>query len=258
MAITSPKGLLSALRTLTVISWPGKEGKDIASALPWFPVIGLVLGTVLYATACAWRLLPISPWPAAAALILLVVEVWLTRGLHLDGLADWADSLGGLLNRETRLEIMKDSHVGTFGVLALILILMAKWMALERMMSSGSMIWIIPLLVISRDMMVELIVTLPYARTGQGMGKAFVDGASQGHRFVSHGLGLLICIPFGPLGPASYFFSVLLTRAYGRRCQKGFGGITGDLLGAWNEMSEVVLFLLYALPGKDILSYTGW
>ena len=108
---------------------------------------------------------------------------------------------------------MKDSHVGTFGVLALILILMAKWMALERIVSSGSMIWIILLLIISRDMMVELIVTLPYARTGQGMGKAFVDSASQRHRLFSHMLGLLFCIVFGPLGLASYLFMVLLTWA---------------------------------------------
>ena len=153
---------------------------------------------------------------------------------------------------------MRDSNVGAFAVLALIVTLLAKWIAFERIVASGSILWIILLLILSRDMMVELIATLPYARKGDGMGRDFVAGASQGRRFVSHGLGLIFSLPFGPIGPALFLLSLLLTQAYRRTCQKAFGGITGDLLGAWNEMLEVILLLLCALPGKDILSYTGW
>jgi len=153
---------------------------------------------------------------------------------------------------------MRDPGVGAFGVLALILALTAKWIAFERIVASGSMLWIILILIFSRDMMVELIATLPYARSGRGMGRDFVAGASPGRRFISHGLGLIFSIPFGPIGPALFLLSILLTRAYGRRCQKIFRGITGDLLGTWNEVLEVILLLLCALPGKDILCYTGW
>ncbi len=252
------KGLLSAFRTLTVISWPGKESKDLSSALPWFPVVGLVLGLILYAIAWAWMQLPFSQWPAGGAVIILAVEIWLTRGLHLDGLADWADSIGGLFSREKRLEIMRDANVGAFGVVALILLLMAKWIALERIFSAGSIIWVLVILIISRDMMVELITTLPYARSGDGIGRDFVDGASSRHRFISYILCLIFCIPFGPLGLAFLGLALFMTWLFRRQCRRGFGGITGDLLGTANEMVELFLLVLCAMPGKNILCYTGW
>ena len=254
----SIKGLPSAFRTLTVISWPGRESKDFSCALPWFPVVGLVLGLILYAIAWAWMQLPFSQWPPGGAVIILAVEIWLTRGLHLDGLADWADSIGGLLSREKRLEIMRDANVGAFGVVALILLLMAKWIAFERILSVGSIIWVPVILIISRAMMVELITTLPYARSGDGMGRDFVAGASPRHRFMSHILCLIFCILFGPLGLAVFGLAVFVTWIFRRRCRRGFGGITGDLLGTANEMVEVFLLVLCAMPGQRILCYTGW
>ncbi|MBW1806050.1 MAG: adenosylcobinamide-GDP ribazoletransferase [Deltaproteobacteria bacterium] len=254
----SIRGLATAFRTLSIISWPGKESDDLSSSLPWFPIAGLVLGLILYAIARALMALPFTLWASGTALIILAAEVWLTRGLHLDGLADWADSLGGILQREKRLAIMKDTNVGVFGVLALILALAAKWLAFERLLASGSIVWLLAALILSRGMMVELITTLPYARTGEGMGRAFVKGASQGHRFVSLALCLLFCLPFGPFGLVLFVLAGIVTRLFRARCQKGFGGITGDLLGTANEMIEICLLMVCALPGKGILSYTGW
>ncbi|MBN1847675.1 MAG: adenosylcobinamide-GDP ribazoletransferase [Deltaproteobacteria bacterium] len=238
-------GLLSAFRTLTILSWPGRESKDLSSALPWFPVAGAVLGLFLYALTCLGMLLPFDPWHRGMAVGVLLAGVWLTRGLHLDGLADWADSIGSF-SRERRLEIMKDSHIGAFGVMALILLLMTKWLAYERLLSSGSMVWILIIMAISRSMMVELITTLPYARTGDGMGRPFVEGASLRYRLISHIVCLLFCLPFGPMGFVLWGLALILTRIFRKRCQKGFGGITGDLLGTANEMVEVVLLFLCA------------
>jgi adenosylcobinamide-GDP ribazoletransferase len=252
------KGLSTAFKTLTIISWPGREGKDLSSSLPWFPLIGIVLGTLLFLVARGWMLLPFSQWPAGGAFVILSLEIWFTRGLHLDGLADWADSLGGMLSKEKRLEIMKDSNVGAFGVLALILMLLAKWLVFERFISSGSVIWIIIVPVISRSMMVELMTTLPYARTGNGMGRDFVKGASLRHRCISYLLCIVFCVPFGPIGLGLMAFALIETRIYRNRCKKGFGGITGDLLGTGNEITELILFLICAIPGRDILLYTGW
>jgi len=252
------KGLATAFRTLTVIPWTGKKGEDFSASLPWFPVVGLALGLILYAIAYIWTLLPVSQWSAGAALLIVAIEIWLTRGLHLDGLADWADSIAGGNDREKRLAIMKDVRLGAFGVLALILAVMAKWLAFERILSAGSAIWLLFILIVSRDMMVELITTLPYARSGEGMARPFVTGASEKHRQAAHLLSLGFCVPFGPLGLAFMILARLLTWMFRSRCQNRFGGITGDLIGTANEMVEISLLVICALAGKGILCYTGW
>jgi adenosylcobinamide-GDP ribazoletransferase len=252
------KGLVIALRTLTLISWPGKESEDLSTSLPWFPVVGLFLGLILYGIGYIWTKLLLSQWMAGTALLMVGVEVWLTRGLHLDGLADWADSIGGFQEREKRLAIMKDVSLGAFGVMALILALMAKWIAFERILIIGSFIWLLPIFALSRGMMVDLITTLPYAREGEGMARSFVKGASPKHRLASNLISLGICLPFGPVGLAFFGIAGFMTFLFKGRCRKRFGGITGDLLGTANEMLETCLLMVCALPGKILLYYTGW
>lgn len=255
---SSISGLGSALTTLTVLRWPGAEGKDLSDSLPWFPLVGLIIGLILYAIGRIWSLLSFMKWPAGAALVMVAVEVWITRGLHLDGLADWADSTGGLLDRGTRLAIMKDVRVGAFGILVLIMALAAQFLALERLLSSGSLIWLPAVFMLSRGMMVELITTLPYARKGEGMAGPFVKGASQRHRMISHILSLGFCALYGPLGPALFGLAGLIVWLFRGYCRHRYGGITGDLLGAANEMVEVGLLMVCAMPGKTVLDYTGW
>lgn len=251
------KGLLTAFRTLTIISWPGKEDNDLAGSLPWFPVVGLILGLILYVLAVVWSVMSVE-WIWGAALILLVAEVWVTKGLHLDGLADWADSIGGFLQKEKRLEIMKDKHMGAFGVIVLIIALMAKLLAFGQILSSGSFVWVILVMVISRGMMVELMTTLPYARSGEGMARPFVKSAGQKHRVVSHLLTFICCLLFGPVGILFFILSWVIIFVFGRRCLKVFGGITGDLLGTSNEMIEIILLFICSFLGSSLLSYTGW
>ncbi|SPD75882.1 Cobalamin synthase [uncultured Desulfobacterium sp.] len=252
------KGFISAVRTLTIIPLPGKEDEDLSKAIPWFSLVGVILGLIIYAAGRLWLFLPISPWHAGGALLILILQTWLTRGLHLDGLADWADSIGGF-ERERRLAIMKDVSLGAFGVLALILALMAKWLLFERLLASGSFVWIIAIIAVSRGMLVELQVTLPYARKhGEGMAGAFINGASKRHRLISFILTFAICIAFGPVGIGLFFSAWLITRLYAARIRSQFGGITGDLLGTANEILEISQLALCALPGHAMVCYTGW
>ena len=252
------KGFNTALRTLTLIPWPRKESEDLSDSLPWFVVVGLLLGLILYCLALLWRLVPFPAWPAGIGLIMVGAETWLTRGLHLDGLADWADSFGGIRDTEKRLDMMKDARTGAFGVMALVLAVAAKWMAFQRLFSCGAVIWILPILALSRGMMVELLATLPYARKGAGTARAFAEGASTGHRWISHLACLVLCGFYGPFGLAAWAVAWVIQRLFAARCRNQFGGITGDLLGTANEMVEVGLLMLCALPGAWIMDYTGW
>ena len=246
------RGLVTAIRTLTVIPVPGKEGEDYSAALPWFPVVGLTLGAILYAAAFLWELLPFDQWAWGCAIVLSALLIWLTRGLHMDGLADWADSLGGF-DRERRLSIMKDSSLGAFGVIALVLGIIFKLIAFERIVLSGTYAILIIIPVISRCMLVELQTTLPYARSEQGMAGVFIENARNSYRIVSHTFTLVICVFGGLAGVFLYLSAFAVTLFLKGIFRRQFNGITGDLLGASNEIIEVVILMIAAIPGTMIL-----
>jgi len=251
------KGLRSAIRTLTILPCKGGENENLADSLYWFVGTGLLLGLILFSFGALWQWMLPSPWPLGGAVLMVSLEIFLTRGLHLDGLADWADSIGGF-GRQKRLTIMKDVSVGAFGSLALILDVALRVAIFSRLMSSGSLIWILAVSVISRDMMVGLITTLPYARSGEGMAGPFVAGASKEHWVFSHCLCLMVCLFFGPLGVGLFFLGWGFTTLYGKRCRKQFGGITGTCWGTANEMVSLLLLLFCAAWGETIMSVTSW
>jgi adenosylcobinamide-GDP ribazoletransferase len=245
------------MRTLTAIPIPGIESRELSSALPWFPVVGLVLGGVLLSSGLAWAALPFPQWPAGCAMLLLILNVLLTRGLHMDGLADWADSIGGF-GREKRLAIMKDVSVGAFGTLALIMAMMIRGVVYYRLAFSDTLIWIMLVMMISRSMLVELVTTMPYARSGDGMARPFIENATGSQRGVSFMIALALSLLFGPIGAALLVVAWMITLIYKAYCRRNFGGVTGDLLGAANELIEIVLLTACALPGHYIADFAGW
>lgn len=251
------KGLITAIRTLTVFPWQGEESKNLSDSLVWFPVVGLFLGVTLYGVGRLCSFLSFGNWPAGVAIIIVGAEVVFTRALHLDGLADWADSLGHF-EKETRLKIMKDSNLGAFGVLSLVLILTTKWVAYGRLLDSGSLIWILLAFVLSRAMMVGLITGLPYCRAEQGTATPFVTGALPKHLVISRIISLGMCLPFGWPGLALFGITEALARLFKNYFYRRFGGITGDLLGASAEIGGTSLLIICAFPGEHLLSYSGW
>ena len=209
-----------ALTFLTKAPWPRRPpaaSGDLASFLFWFPWVGAVLGLIFLG---AWLgLSRVLPLPAAAGL-LLGLSVWITGGLHLDGLADTMDGLGGGRTPEQRLRLMKDSRVGAFGVMSLVLVLLLKFACF---LAAGQQGWraefiLFPLL--SRWGMVFLAYLSPYARPEGGLGEAMTTVS----RRTAAGAGVLIW---------------LLSRYF----KKTLGGVTGDVLGAANEVVEVAVLV---------------
>jgi len=255
----SVPGLTTAFRTLTILPVPGREASDPAASLPFFPVVGGVLGLIVWSLSLSNRLFPDNGWPAGAAALMLVAGSLLTRGLHLDGFADWIDAVGGAWDRERRLAIMKDPCLGAFGAIALALLLLAKWIALTRLVTSGTAVWVILVLAASRTMQVDLAVRLPYARPEKGTGHPYVTGAAMWHLVVAMSAAVGIALGgYGPLGLGVLGVGVGVTRVFGAWCRSRLGGITGDLLGAGNELVELCLLFLLAAPGPRLLAYSGW
>jgi adenosylcobinamide-GDP ribazoletransferase len=250
-------GLTTALRTLTILPVPGRENGDFSSSLPWFPVVGLILGTAAALFGHVWFHVA-GGWSSGGSALLLTGTVFLTRGLHLDGLADWADALGGRPDREIRLAIMKDPGLGTFGATALIADLLLKWVALERILAVGSAWTLLLPLVVSRTMMAEMASVLPYARSEPGTAEPFVRGASAGRRWAALILGFSLASMWGADGVLIFSGAWAATRLFSLHCSRVFGGVTGDLLGALNEILEAGILTACAcvLPGPGALWYT--
>jgi adenosylcobinamide-GDP ribazoletransferase len=232
-----------ALTFLTKLPWPWRgpaEAAALARSMFWFPWVGAVLGLIFWG---AWTgLAKILPGPAAAAL-LLVLTVWVTGGLHLDGLADTADGLGGSRTPAECLRIMKDSRLGAFGVLSLILTLLLKFsLFLSLAASTGGTKALLLYPVISRWGMVLLAYLSPYARPEGGLGQAMTLGVSPGVLAgASLSAGALSWLILGAPGLVLFVAAGALVWLGSLYFQHRLGGITGDVLGATNEVLEVLI-----------------
>jgi adenosylcobinamide-GDP ribazoletransferase len=247
------KGLITAIRTLSILPVPGKDAERMASSLPWFPIVGFILGSICYAAAMLMGLVTKNIWPEGTAIVVLGCGILLTRGMHLDGLADWADGFGGGRDKQKILAIMKDPHVGAFGVISLVLIVAVKWMALTRLIVMHEAPVIIVSYIVSRTMQVELASSLPYAREEGGTAAPFVHGACFLHRIAALCVCavLLIAVDGFFIGIAALVIGWLVCRIFAWHCRRRMGGITGDLLGAGSEITETAIFFIGAIGGRS-------
>jgi adenosylcobinamide-GDP ribazoletransferase len=247
------RGLITAVRTLTVLPVPGHDAEKMASSLPWFPLVGFMLGGFLYVIARLIGLIADNDWPQGAAMVLTGCGILLTKGLHLDGLADWADAFGNLHDKNKTLAIMKDSHIGAFGATAIAFILLAKWIFLTRIIDSGSLNCIISASIVSRTMQAELATTLPYARAEEGIAAPFVRGARFHHRCIAITSALaMLALLNGLAGLIMVAVGWIACKGFGLWSKKRIGGVTGDVLGACSELIETLTLFLCALLGKTI------
>ena len=253
--------LRTAVRTLTIIPIPGRDASDLSASLIWFPVVGLLLGLSLHGLALLSGVLVPGGWPEGTAFLVMATGIGLTGALHVDGLADWADGFFGAADRERALEIMKDSSLGTFGTVAILLTSMAKWIALTRLVTFGATAttWIVVAYILSRTVQADLAARLPYARKEGGTAAPFVGHSTASIRFSALLLGLALTMAIcGPLGAAVWASAVIFSYGYGAWCQRRLGGVTGDVLGAASELSETAVLLLAAAGVAHLSELTSW
>jgi adenosylcobinamide-GDP ribazoletransferase len=216
-------------------------------AMAWFPLVGLILGAILViSNSLLAALLPDLP----AAALLLVVWVALTGGLHLDGFIDCCDGLLATQPAERRLEIMKDSRVGAFGVLGAFCLLLVKFSALAALAPPERATWLLVVPVLSRWTMVWAAWRYPLARP-DGFAAWFRRGLGWSHAAIAGGTALLIALFVHGLAGLGSFAAVwlvaILVAAWVRR---RIPGLTGDVYGALNELSEVVGLLLAVVSSQ--------
>lgn len=239
--------LLIALQFLTRLPVPLRgqpnEGETGRSLL-YYPLVGLLIGLLL--AAIAWVLADIPAMLRAA--IVLVAWVLLTGALHLDGLADSADAwAGGHGDRDKTLAIMKDPRCGPVGVVALVMILLVKFAALEPIASSREWTTLILIPVLGRTALPLLFLTTPYVRPG-GLGA--VLAGYQRHRAGALVVLVTAIAVVAGLGAAALWLLLasagvfLMLRSL---MIKRLGGTTGDTAGALVEAIETAGLVTAAL-----------
>ncbi|MGV1099966.1 adenosylcobinamide-GDP ribazoletransferase [Thiovibrio sp. JS02] len=229
-----------AIAFLTIVPLPlpaQLSGEQLARSAAFFPLAGWLLGCLL-AGAC-WVFVYLQLPALVAAVLLVGLAAWLTRGLHLDGVADLADGLGGGHEPARRLAIMKDSATGAFGVISLVLLLALKISCLATLYEKGQAIFFVffAMPVTARWAMATLAFRTSYPREG-GTGHSFVGKVRGGDL----ALGALFMLPLlvwqWPLALAILAAGLLPAVTLRFLAQKALGGITGDVLGAACELAE--------------------
>jgi len=214
---------------------------ELGRAVGFFPLVGAVLGLALAGLGAALADTPLAP--SLAALLLVVALALLTGGLHLDGLADLFDALGGGRgDRGRMLEIMRDSRVGAHGAAALVLVLLAKVLALGQVLARHDLAAVIAFPAVARWAVGPAIVFVPYARQ-EGLGRAFKGAAGPGQLVLGTliTVALVAALEVRLLVPMAAALGVVALLALAVR--RHLGGLTGDVYGAAIELGEVTVLL---------------
>ncbi len=237
------KAFFSALSTLTILPVPRRfqcDEKSLAASIVYFPLVGLFVGALL--AVLVYLLKPIlSPLPLAA--VLLFVSVVLTGGLHLDGVADLADGLGAGGSPERILAVMKESQIGAFAVIALVLVLLLKFSLFFEIIEKGRWLDFLLMALLSRWAMALAAFLGKYPRA-VGTGLPFIGKISGMQILFATGFTLLISgLILGVSGLFAMALATLITVSFVSYLKQKLGGMTGDGLGALNEKVEVLLML---------------
>ena len=224
---------------------------ELAASMAWYSTVGLMLGGIL---ALSDIVLNRVFAQEVVNILLIVLLVSLTRGLHQDGLADTLDGLAGGRTPVDRLSIMRDPRIGAMGATGLFLSLILRYAGLMALPQSIRFPALICMPALGRCAMVVLAWLVPYARTGGGLASPFLTHLSIVHVMGST-LVLTVAIMVG-LGVTAtivtMIVSCIILLSIQALCRVFFGGITGDTLGATNEIIEI-LFLLF-IPLVLVLS----
>lgn len=248
---------IALLTRIPVGRWMPDDWADdrLAASAVWYPVVGVVITAVLMSLA---YILPIEMSAWVASLIIVGCWVAITGALHLDGLADSVDAiyaghaiLDHELSRNRILHVLKDPAVGVMGVVSLLFILMAKWVLVANLWPAVD-VSLLCAIVIARAMALIFMVTTPYSPyvSKAGLGAVIAEKTNKHHVLVVSGI---LCLCFWIYFSVQQFLIIavaLLVLFYWWKhfWVKKLDGFVGDTIGAFIELTEVlVLLLLYCL-----------
>lgn len=245
------KRLIGIIQFMTRIPIPIDTGfdEDFHKSIIYFPIVGLVLG-ICYLLVAQLGLALFNPY--ITAVLVLASEVILTGGLHLDGLGDSFDGLYSYRDKEKILEIMKDSRLGTNGLLAILIVFLLKVGFLNSLLEQNILWPILTMPVVARSMQVIACYRTKTPRE-KGMGNIFIGKVSTA--YLMGVMMLMLGINLGSMylieGPILYVREIITllimivgVKLFVRSVYKKIDGITGDILGCICELSELMYLMI--------------
>jgi len=243
-------GLRTAGIFLTRVPLGDDPDQDLSAAVPWFPVVGAVVG--LLAGGVYLGAAMVLPAAAAAALAVTVAAL-VTGAFHHDGLADMADAFGGGWDTEQRLHILKDSRHGTYGVMALVCAVVIQVAAIGALPGLVGLAALVAAHTLGRAAAVALMGILRPA-AGHGLGVDYTTAARRGHILLAVGAGVGIgLLVLGPAAALCVLAAAAVVAVVGALAQRKIGGLVGDVLGAAEQVAETAVLLTVAA-----LWQAGW
>lgn len=228
---------LVLLTRLPVPALPNHAFAHPARAVWAYPVVGLILGLIVWLISWICSAFGL-PAPIAAGIVLGAL-ILLTGAMHEDGLADTADGLWGGHDTARRLEIMKDSRIGAYGVLALIVAMGLRWLGLTEVSWAG----LVTALVVSRAVMPPLMLALPHARS-TGLSHS-VGGPSKGPVLIGILIAATVAIGLNSTtGALALVVAIFVVGLIGLIAKAKIGGQTGDILGATQLCTEIAVLIV--------------
>lgn len=221
------------------------KDSDFIKGIKLFPIIGLIIGFIMYIPVFLKDIIHIP----VIVLFSWLIYIWITGGLHIDGLGDTFDGIFSNRDKSRILEIMRDSRIGTFGVLGIILLII--WNLVLTYYIDLRLLIIVP--VVGRSAAILSAAASKYAREGQGMGKAFIENCRQ--REVVFSLIFVIGLSFiigYPVSLIALLPTLALALSITKYINNKIGGSTGDTIGFIIEISQSV-FILFTYIIKGII-----
>jgi adenosylcobinamide-GDP ribazoletransferase len=231
--------------------------EHLNKASRYFSLVGLLLGLLL---AALYLLLIQGFSPVVSVLLLMMISVLFTGAFHEDGLADMADGIGGAFEKDKRLTIMKDSRIGTYGAVTLFFALALKFVLLTELANKDSSIFVLAIVLassMSRALAASYIFDMPYVSDEKNSkSKPLAQSQTKSELAI---LLIFGCLPL-LLFPVLITLSCLLVLFVFRFSFKAFlvsriGGFTGDCLGAAQQISELVIYLLLVFILDDVVYF---
>ena len=255
------RDFITCLEFLTRIRFSHRtdwRDEDFSRSVPYFPLVGLVIGAFLGAVNYGLVWLAVPDFMRAALLILAEIIItgglmYDTGGLMYDGFMDTADGVFSARNRERMLEIMKDSHVGSNAVLAVVTLILLKVAAYVSIMPQELTAALIAMSVATRTFMVIFIVNFPYARK-TGIGHMFKMYAKPVYTVIALALGIGITALCGLQYLAVMAVTFVLAFALAKFLQSQLGGLTGDTYGALTECGNVLYLIMVIILARVLMN----
>lgn len=235
------ESIVVAFQFLTRLYLPINVEWDTANlrrSLMWFGLVGVFIGVILAGAMTLFNRFDLIP--AVSAIIILIIWIFITGGMHIDGISDMADGFFSMRDKEKTLEIMKDSHVGAFGVITIVFLLLIKFEMLKEFIIIEKNVWLLILPPTIARIAAGLVLSFYETTKKSGLGYTFHSSNPR----IFWAIGFIVTLIISSiLNIKSLIFigiAILASNLMALWAKKKIGGLNGDIYGAIVETVEVI------------------